>query len=77
MKQKTINMIASIAHVRSLTEFIFNAFATTVAFIFGYFKIIAVDNVNLFMAVLIVVVGDWIFGVLLAIKKNAGKQEKL
>lgn len=69
-------MISSIAHVRSFGELLFNTFATILAFIFGYLKIIAIDNINLFMAVFIVVIGDWLFGTFLAIRNKSWETRK-
>lgn len=76
MKKTFVNMISSIAHVRSFGELLFNTFATILAFIFGYFKIIAIDNINLFMAVFIVVIGDWLFGTFLAIRNKSWETRK-
>ena len=69
-------MIESIVHVRSIKEFIFNAIITIFAFIFGYFKIICLDNQNLFIAIAVVVVVDWIFGVALSIKNKVFETQK-
>ncbi len=46
------------------------------AFFFGYFNIIVTDNVNLFMCVWVVVVGDWLFGTALAIQNKKWETRK-
>lgn len=66
---KTI--LLSIAHLRSISEGIFNFFATIIASVFGYYNVIVATNTPLFAAVTIVVVADWIFGILrILIRKN-------
>lgn len=69
-------MIESIAHVRSIKEFIFNSIITLMSFTLGYFKILYLDNYNLFFAILIVVVIDWLFGVALALKNKQFETQK-
>lgn len=69
-------MIESIAHVRSVKEFLANALITVVAFVFGYFKVICLDNQNLFIAIAVVVIVDWIFGVVLSFKNQAFETQK-
>lgn len=62
-----IENIASVAHVRTFKEVIFNAVLTAFSFLFGYYQSIVLDNINLFMAVATVVVVDWVAGTLIAI----------
>lgn len=69
-------MIESIAHVRSVKEFIVNAIITAIAFVFGYFKIICLDNQNLFIAIAVVVIIDWLFGVALSFKNKVFETQK-
>jgi len=74
--KRYLNMIASIAHIRSQSELMFNLCATFVSFVAGYFNVLILDNVNLFMAVLTVVFGDWFFGSILAISKGKWETRK-
>lgn len=69
-------MIQSFLHIRSTHELLFNAVTTFFAFLAGYFQLIVFDNVNLFMAVLLVCLGDWIFGVLLSFSKGKFETRK-
>lgn len=69
-------MLESIAHVRTIKEFIVNIIITFFAFIFGYFKIICLDNKNLFLAIAVVVMVDWIFGVSLSLKNKSFETQK-
>lgn len=62
--------LQSIAHTRSYTEVVFNFIITILSAIFGYFQLTIIENKNLFIAVLIVVIGDWIFGTARAIKNK-------
>lgn len=68
--------LLSVVHVRSTYELISNFFLTAFAFVAGYFKLIATDNINVFMAITIVVLGDWTFGTLNAIKENNWQTKK-
>lgn len=68
--------ILSVVHIRSTYELIFNLFLSAFGFIGGYFKIIATDNINIFMAITVVVIGDWFFGTLNAIKSNIWRTSK-
>ena len=69
-------MIQDIAHIRTFPEAVFNAFTTATAFLLGYFNVIILDNVNLFMAVFIVCSGDWIFGVLRSLQDKQFETRK-
>ena len=62
--------ILSIAHLRSIEEFIFNLIITSFSFILGYSQLIVLDNSNLFMGVVVVVVSDWVMGTILALKNK-------
>lgn len=70
------NMIESLAHVRSPNELVFNVFTTFFAFLCGYFNLIVFDNVNLFMGVFIVCIGDWVFGVALSLSQKKFETRK-
>jgi phage-related holin len=76
MKHTNDNIILSIAHLRSLREGTFNFFVTVFSAILGYFQLTIIENKNLFIAILIVVVGDWIFGTAYAIKRNIWETQK-
>lgn len=69
-------IMESITHVRSIKEFVFNAVITFFAFVFGYFKLICLDNQNLFIAIAVVVIIDWIFGVALSFKAKKFETQK-
>lgn len=75
-KNEFVNMITSITHVRSIADFISNAIITTFAFIVGYCKLVVIDSENLFAAVFVVVLFDWIFGVMVAFKNNMFETQK-
>ena len=68
--------LLSVIHIRSTYELISNLLLTAFGFIGGYFKLIATDNINVFMAITIVVLGDWTFGTLNAIKENNWQTKK-
>ena len=46
-----------VIYIRSTYELISNLLLTAFGFIGGYFKLIATDNINVFMAITIVVLG--------------------
>lgn len=68
--------ILSIAHLRSIEEFIFNLIITSFSFILGYSQLIVLDNSNLFMGVVVVVVSDWVMGTILALKNKVWRTRK-
>lgn len=68
--------ILSIAHLRSIEEFIFNLIITSFSFILGYSQLIVLDNSNLFMGVVVVVVSDWVMGTILALKNKVWHTRK-
>jgi phage-related holin len=68
--------LQSIAHTRSYGEIVFNAIVTVLGAIFGYFQLTIIENKNLFIAVLIVVIGDWIFGTARAVKNKKWETQK-
>ena len=72
----TAEIILSIIHLRTTKEAVFNFFVTVFCAIFGYFHITIIQNKHLFIAVLIVVVGDWIFGTIVAIKNKTWETQK-
>ena len=74
--KRYLNMIASIAHIRNTSELMFNLCATFISFMAGYFNILVLDNVNLFMAVFCVVAGDWFFGSVLAVRNGKWETRK-
>ena len=74
MKVKEI--ILSITHVRSLADLVMGFVVASIAAIFGYFKVIILDNSNLFEAITWVVLIDFVVGVSLAIKNDNFQTEK-
>jgi hypothetical protein len=67
MKTPAQEITFSVLHIKSFPDFIFNLFVTIFSFFLGYFQVITVGSSNLFMAVAIVVVIDFIFGSLNAV----------
>jgi len=63
-------LIKGISHVNTIQDFVFNAMITFFSFILGYFRIICINNADLFIAIAIVVIVDWIFGIALALKNH-------
>lgn len=76
MKNTSSNILLSIAHLRSLKEGIFNFFVTIFSAILGYFQLTIIENKDLFIAILIVVLGDFFFGTAYAIKRNIWETQK-
>lgn len=76
IRTNIMDIIGSITHVRTIKEFTFNSIITFIAFIFGYFKIIFLDNQNLFIAIATVVIIDWLFGITIAIKNKKFETQK-
>ena len=68
--------IQSISHTRSHEELIFNFLVTLMSGIFGYFQLTIIENKSLFISILIVVIGDWIFGTIRALKNNKWETQK-
>lgn len=68
--------VQSIAHLRSQQECIFNFFVTVFSAILGYFNVTIIENKDLFISILIVVIGDWIFGTIRAIKNKKWETQK-
>lgn len=68
MKPKDI--ILSVINIKSTYDFIINATVSFLAGILGYFHLLYLDNKDLFSAITMVVVGDWLAGVALAFKRN-------
>lgn len=69
-------LIKGITHVNTLNDFFTNALITFGSFILGYFQIICLDNSDLFLAIAVVVIADWILGVALAVKNHNFETQK-
>lgn len=76
MKTQIKEMIASIAHLKSIKDFLINSLITLLSFLFAYGKVLIFDNINLFIAIGIVVIVDWLFGVAIAVKKKKFETQK-
>lgn len=76
MKTQIKDMITSITHLKSLKDFFLNLIITLLSFIFAYGKVLILDNINLFIAIGVVVIIDWIFGVVIAIKNKKFETQK-
>jgi len=76
MKKETLtHILLSVAHLRNYTEAFFNFIITLISSIFGYYHIIVTSNINLFASVTLVVIADWIFGVLKVLIKSKNSFE--
>lgn len=76
MKTQIKDMITSITHLKSAKDFFLNLIITLLSFIFAYGKVLILDNINLFIAIGVVVIIDWIFGVAIAIKNKKFETQK-
>lgn len=76
MKTQIKDMITSITHLKSLKDFFINLIITLLSFLFAYGKVLILDNINLFIAIGVVVIIDWIFGVMIAIKNKKFETQK-
>lgn len=76
MKTQIKDMITSITHLKSLKDFFLNLIITLLSFLFAYGKVLILDNINLFIAIGVVVIIDWIFGVMIAIKNKKFETQK-
>lgn len=57
-------------------DHVLHAIIALVIFVLSYAKVIVTDNINMFMAIWVVVVCDWGFGVWLAIKSRKFETRK-
>lgn len=76
IKTQLKDMITSISHLKSLKDFFLNLIITLLSFLFAYGKVLILDNINLFIAIGVVVIIDWIFGVMIAIKNKKFETQK-
>lgn len=63
-------------HIHSMLSVLINSIITLVCMALGYFKVIYLDNVNLFNSVMMVVIGDWIFGTMVSIQRGKWETRK-
>jgi hypothetical protein len=70
------NLIISITHIKSVTDFVVGFVTASVAAIFAYFKLLVLDNSSAFEAITWVVIIDFIVGVSLAIKNGKFETQK-
>lgn len=68
--------ILSIMHIRTLFDFLVSFFVASTAGIAAYFKVIYLDDPNVFQAIAWVVFVDFIVGVLLAFKRDNFQTKK-
>lgn len=76
MKESPTQLLTSIAHVRTMKEATFNFFITAFFAVIAYFNIVLIENQNLFIAMIMVVVGDWFFGTIAAVKNGTWETNK-
>lgn len=69
-------LILSITHIRSVSDFIIGFCAAFLAATFGYFKILVIDNSSAFEAITWVIVIDFVVGVTLAVKNSKFETQK-
>lgn len=62
--------IISLTHIRSFSDLFFGLMVSGLSAAFGYFKLILLDNTNLFEAITWVVLIDFFVGVILAFKRD-------
>jgi len=68
MKLKEI--LIGIFNVKSTYDFMINVIITFLAGILGYFHLLYLNNKDLFIAITLVVIGDWFAGMAVAIKNG-------
>lgn len=73
---KNKEIITTALHIRTKKEMFFNFMTTIISGIFSYFNGILIENKYLFVAVTLVVLGDFIFGSIRAIKNNSWETNK-
>ena len=61
-KNATYEYMASILHIRNITEAIANLVFTFIGGVLGHFSVLYLDNINIFKAIFLVVSVDNIFG---------------
>jgi hypothetical protein len=66
----------SIFHIRTFTERVMGILLTIIGSFLGYFHLIFFDNKDLFLNVAVVIIGDWLAGVAVAIKKDKFQTQK-
>jgi phage-related holin len=73
---KLKELLISIMHLKTLGDFIMAALVAIIGGIFGYFKVIYFDNVEMFEAIAWVVVIDFLAGVSVAFKSDKFQTKK-
>lgn len=72
----TKDLILSILHIRNIKDVILNFSVSALIAIFSYFNGVIIEHKHLFIAVTFVVIGDWIFGTIRAVKNNNWETQK-
>lgn len=67
---KIKDLILSIINIKSGFDFFINILVAFIGAILAYFHVLYLDNKDLFAAITLVVIGDWLSGVTLAIYKG-------
>ena len=69
--------LISVLHIKTRMEVIFNFIFSLVGIFLGSMKVLCFENMNIFMAVTLVIFGDFVAGVGAAIKQHRFETQKL